>query len=33
MIRLRTLPAGVALQREIAAAFGWQPWELDIQQE
>jgi ketosteroid isomerase-like protein len=29
----RTLPAGVALQREIAGAFGWQPWELDIQQE
>jgi hypothetical protein len=25
----RTLPAGVALQREIAAALGWQPWELD----
>lgn len=29
----RTLPDGVALQREIANAFGWQPWELDIQEE
>ena len=25
----RTLPDGVALQREIAAGLGWQPWELD----
>ena len=24
----RTLPAGVALQRNIANALGWQPWEL-----
>ena len=24
----RTLPAGVALQRSIADALGWQPWEL-----
>jgi hypothetical protein len=24
----RTLPAGVALQRNIADALGWQPWEL-----
>ena len=24
----RTLPAGVAVQRNIADALGWQPWEL-----
>ena len=24
----RTLPAGVALQRNLADALGWQPWEL-----
>ena len=24
----RTLPSGVALQRELADALGWQPWEL-----
>jgi hypothetical protein len=24
----RTLPAGVALQRSMATALGWQPWEL-----
>lgn len=24
----RTLPDGVALQRAMAAALGWQPWEL-----
>ena len=24
----RTLPNGVALQRSLAEAFGWQPWEL-----
>jgi hypothetical protein len=26
----RTLPAGVALQRSMATALGWQPWELRI---
>jgi hypothetical protein len=24
----RTLPRGVALQRNLADALGWQPWEL-----
>jgi hypothetical protein len=24
----RTLPSGVALQRKLADALGWQPWEL-----
>ena len=24
----RTLPAGIALQRNLADAFGWQRWEL-----
>jgi ketosteroid isomerase-like protein len=24
----RTLPSGIALQRNFADAFGWQPWEL-----
>jgi hypothetical protein len=25
----RTLPAGVALQRNLAGLLGWQPWQLD----
>jgi hypothetical protein len=29
----RTLPAGVALQRELAAVLGWQPWELRTNEE
>jgi len=29
----RTLPSGVALQRNLADALGWQPWELRMNGE